>query len=70
MRRREQKILDRLRQRETIVRPAFLRSFGIEPHELGCSSETCPACDGGGTVFRLHPDPRQEVDRDRPLNTG
>jgi len=57
MRRREQKILDRLKQRAALVRPAFLRSFGVEPHELGCSQETCPACDGSGTVFRLRPDP-------------
>ena len=68
MRRREQKILDRLKQRAALVRPGFLRSFGIEPHELGCSSETCPACDGGGTVFRLRPDPLAPIDRDRQLD--
>jgi hypothetical protein len=68
MRRREQKILDRLKQRAALVRPAFLRSFGIEPHELGCSQETCPACDGSGAVFRLRPDPLRQVDRERELD--
>jgi len=53
MRRREQKILERLKQREAIVRPGFLRSFGVKAHEIGSTEEPCPACDGGGT--RLSP---------------
>ena len=55
MTRRDARLFARLKAHATIVRPQLLKRFGLAPHEA--SPEPCPACDGGGVVFRLHPNP-------------
>ena len=53
MTRRDARLFARLKEHAAIVRPQLLKRFGLAPHEA--SPEPCPACDGGGLVFRLRP---------------
>jgi len=58
MTRRDARLFARLKAGAAIVRPQLLHRFDLEPRDA--SPEPCPACDGGGLVFRLRPNPRPE----------
>ena len=52
---RDARLLARLKEHAAIVRPGLVRQLKLQPNET--TPEPCPACDGGGLVFRLRPNP-------------